>query len=226
MTTLDTQSESGAGTGSNWRGKPLALGLVVLSTLGFLLFSVDTNLAIVRHITFVGFEVYGDRIVFAPDHLQVWRYLTPIFLHFGWLHVVFNCLWTWDLGGKIEEKTSSGALLLLVLLTGTGSNFAQYLVSGPSLFGGMSGVVYALLGFSWVVQYLCPRLGISNPAGVYVLMIGWLLLCMSGLIEVLGFGAIANGAHVGGLVLGVVAGLIYGLWQRVKHRGEAWNSRN
>lgn len=203
----------------HWRKRPFALILITLSVLGFLLFSFDGNLAIIRHLTFTGFEVYGDRIMFVPDSWEVWRYLTPIFLHFGWLHVVFNCLWTWDLGGRIEENAGSAAMIALVLLTGAGSNFAQYLISGPSLFGGMSGVVYALLGFSWVVQYMCPRLGISNPIGVYVLMIGWLLLCMSGLIEVLGFGAIANGAHVGGLVLGSASGLFYGLIYKLKHRG-------
>jgi GlpG protein len=38
-------------------------------------------------------------------------------------------------------------------------------------------------------------------------MVGWLFICMSGLVEALGFGAIANAAHAAGLVIGAALGL-------------------
>ena len=38
-------------------------------------------------------------------------------------------------------------------------------------------------------------------------MLGWLVLCMSGLVEAIGFGAIANAAHGAGLALGALLGL-------------------
>ena len=215
LTTIDLSESPSPGEAPNWRKLPVSLGLVVLSAAGFALFSFDGDLSLVRLLTFTGFEVQGRQIVYHSDSWDWWRSLTPVFLHFGWLHVVFNCLWTWDLGGKIESNCGPVTMLALVLLSAVGSNTAQYVVSGPSLFGGMSGVVYALLGFSWVVQSLCPRLGIRNPTGIYVLMIGWLFFCMSGVIEVLGFGAIANGAHVGGLVLGLLLGLPYAFYCRL-----------
>ena len=46
-------------------------------------------------------------------------------------------------------------------------------------------------------------------------MIGWLVVCIVGLVEVLGFGAIANAAHVGGLVAGALLGGAFGLLSRL-----------
>lgn len=45
-------------------------------------------------------------------------------------------------------------------------------------------------------------------------MVGWLLACMLGVVEGLGFGAIANAAHLGGLLCGAVLGALFGLISR------------
>jgi GlpG protein len=46
-------------------------------------------------------------------------------------------------------------------------------------------------------------------------MVGWLVACMTGMVEVLGFGAIANAAHVGGLLCGAVLGGAFGALSRM-----------
>ena len=51
-----------------------------------------------------------------------------------------------------------------------------------------------------------------------LLMVGWLVLCVLGVVEVLGFGAIANAAHVGGLFSGGALGAVFGLAAR--HAGD------
>jgi GlpG protein len=51
---------------------------------------------------------------------------------------------------------------------------------------------------------------------VLVMMLVWLLLCLSGLISMIGFGEIANAAHVGGLLVGCLTGLLGGLYNRRK----------
>jgi GlpG protein len=151
----------------------------------------------------------GTVIAFKPHDGQYWRLVTPIFLHFGWLHIIFNSLWIWELAGLVESRLGWARLLLLVLVCAAGSNITQAVVSGPSLFGGMSGVVYGLLGFCWVYQSLQPRAGLQIPQGILLFMLGWLVLCMVVPTQSLGIGAVANGAHLGGLIIGcLVAGLV------------------
>ena len=119
-------------------------------------------------------------------------------------------MWLYDLGTVIELKQGSPRFGLLVGIMGILSNVGQYLWDGP-MFGGMSGVVYGLLGFSWVAPLLQPAWRIQPSPGLMLFMVGWLVLCMLGVVEVLGFGAIANAAHLGGLLCGALLGAVFGL---------------
>jgi GlpG protein len=64
---------------------------------------------------------------------------------------------------------------------------------------------------------LAPNPIYRLPRGVLVMMLVWLVLCISGLISLLGFGQIANGAHLGGLIIGCATGLVGGALARRKH---------
>ena len=153
---------------------------------------------------------------FAFAEWPFWRWVTPVFLHFGWLHLIFNGLWLWEFGALIERRCGSLRLCLLVLVCGAASNWAQYLWSGPSLFGGMSGVVYALLAYCWVVERVIPGSGLALPRGIAVLLLAWLVLCMTGIFDFFGI-AIANAAHLAGLLSGAAAALIAlatGAWRK------------
>jgi rhomboid protease GlpG len=135
---------------------------------------------------------------------QIWRLITPIFIHANLLHILFNLLWLRDLGTMIERCQTSWHLLVLVLLTAALSNLGQYMVSGPD-FGGMSGVVYGLLGYVWIRGKFDPGSGLFLHRETVIMMIAWLVLCYTGAL-----GPIANTAHVVGLVSGMAAGFISG----------------
>jgi len=77
------------------------------------------------------------------------------------------------------------------------SNLAQFLVSGPN-FGGLSGVVYALVGFVWWSGYLAPEKGLTLSKPIIGFLLFWLLLGFVDLLPV----NVANTAHLVGLISG------------------------
>jgi GlpG protein len=146
---------------------------------------------------------------------QVWRIVTPMFMHFGLLHLAFNMLWLWDLGRAIERVRGTLAFLGIVLATSALSNIAQFYWSGP-YFGGMSGVVYGLFGYIWVKTKVEPHLGFRlNPQTVLIMM-AWLVLCAVGFIP-----NVANAAHVIGLIVGMVLAHAPYSWRRMKQQQRA-----
>ena len=193
-----------------WQSVPVTAALILLSIGGFLLFYLGATRWL-GYLTFTPFAVVDGRPVFAAMQGQFWRLVTPAFLHFGWLHIVFNSLWLWELGGKVERVMGHINMFLLFLVIALVSNVSQFVFGGAGLFGGMSGVVYGLLGFSWVAPLFQPAWRIQPSPALMLFMVGWLVVCMVGLVEGLGFGAIANAAHLGGLVCGAVLGAVFGM---------------
>jgi len=144
---------------------------------------------------------------------EVWRLVTPIFLHGGLLHLLFNMLWLYQLGGQIEMQESSRSLAVMMLVFASVCNTAQYIVLGP-LFVGMSGVVYGLLGYIWMMTrfQVGTRYILSEQTVMFMLL--WLGLCLIGIIP-----HVANTEHVVGILLGVAWGFIRsGGWGEMRRR--------
>lgn len=134
---------------------------------------------------------------------QVWRLVSPIFLHFGIVHIFFNFMALRDLGLLVESRIGTPKYFGMVLLIGVISNWVEFKLGGHLLFGGMSGVIYGLFGYAWVRGRLDPDSGLGlNPTSV-TYVIGWFVLCWIGVL-----GNIANWAHTGGLVVGAALGAI------------------
>jgi GlpG protein len=133
---------------------------------------------------------------------QVWRLVTPIFLHFGIIHLLFNMMWLMDLGRAIEARRGAGFFLVFLLAVAVMSNAGQFFMSGP-MFGGMSGVVYALLGYVWMQSRFNPWSGFVLHPMTVQMMLFWYVLCLTGLV-----GNIANTTHTVGLVMGVAWGYL------------------
>ena len=133
---------------------------------------------------------------------EIWRLFTPIFIHFGILHLVFNMMWLRDLGSMVEDRKGTLFLAVFILVVAAASNLTQYLVSHP-LFGGMSGVVYGLLGYIWMKGKFDPASRLFLHKSTVALMIFWFFFCFTGLA-----GNVANGAHAGGLLVGIAWGYL------------------
>jgi len=143
-------------------------------------------------------ELSFDRIIEEP-----WRLLGPAFIHFSLLHIAFNTMWWWQLGGAIEKIFGKSVVINLFLISAIVSNIGQFLVSGPN-FGGLSGVVYAVVGFAWWSGWLMPDKGLSLSKPIVGFLLVWLLLGYINILMV----EIANTAHLLGLIAGCLMAFI------------------
>ncbi len=152
-------------------------------------------------------SILGD--ISGPTDLL--RTLSPALLHFGAVHLIFDTLWLWYFGRMIEGQQSSLLYFIVVLFVAFVSNTTQYLWEMSPNFGGLSGVVYGLLGYIWMWQTMIPWGRLRLPPA----MIGFMLVALV-LMEVFASGWIASAAHAGGLIAGMMAGLLTASWRRFK----------
>lgn len=134
---------------------------------------------------------------FDEQRYQLWRWFSHALLHFSTVHIAFNLLWWWQLGGDIEKHSGTLKLLQISLLSAAVSGAGQFWVEDAN-FGGLSGVVYALLGYIWITGQLAPEKNLSLPKPIVGFMLVWLVL---GFVQP--YMAIANTAHLAGLICGV-----------------------
>jgi GlpG protein len=199
---------------------PLTLGLIAACLVVAALSSVGRekegilNYLYITHVKFRDDgQIEWHRGLPEVRRGQVWRLVTPIFIHFKELHLFFNMWWLYNLGGVIEIQRGKWRLALLVIASAVISNLAQFLFKHPA-FGGMSGVVYALLGYAWMKSRFDPAAGMYIATDTVTMMIVWLFLCM-----IPGFPInVANHAHVAGMIVGVVVGYAPTLWRKMSRR--------
>lgn len=183
----------------NMAAGKLTIALVALCVLATVLANLPNGINLTRLLYFS--EFYGSGFPEIRDG-EVWRLITPIFLHGGWLHLIFNMMWLFQLGGMIEILESAWRLLALTLVLAILANTSQYLISGPN-FVGMSGVVYGLLGYIWMMSRHAAGTRYEMPTQTVYFMIVWMVVCLVGVI-----GNVANAEHVTGFVVGTAWGFV------------------
>lgn len=136
---------------------------------------------------------------------QIWRFVTPAFLHFSALHLIFNLMWWWYLAGLVERQLGTSKLLTLLLVGAVIPNLLEFLLSGPD-FGGLSAVVNTLVGYCWIVGRMKPDGEVKLQDGIFIFMVVWLAIGFSGLLG----NNLANVAHLSGLAIGLLHGWLDG----------------
>ncbi len=186
----------------------LSVLLIVVSTVLTLAIGFGDNFELLRYLTIAdvvlkGNAFYTSGLEATFESFELWRLISPMFIHFSLPHIIFNVLWIWVVGTRIEIALGRGPLLGLVLFSAIISNLAQYWVAGP-MFGGLSGVVFAFLGFAWLWDKMVSHIPIGLPPSIMSFLLLWLVLGYTGVLEALGLGTIANTAHLAGMLAGLI----------------------
>jgi GlpG protein len=205
---------------SRWQGiwsamrmGPVTSALLILSIAVAIYTSLGSNEARVEQLTIARLaHGYAPGWDWNPWHdLQAgqwWRLFTPILLHFHPFHILFNAFWLRDLGIPAERFQGSGRYALFMLWAAAVSNVAQLIFGHSPNFGGLSGVVYALIGYLWARGRADPSSGITLPNSWVIFFVGWMALGFTGLLNGLLGGGVANYCHLGGFAAGVLYGYI------------------
>ena len=181
------------------RHSPITASLLIISILVSLISNFGNNFSLIHWLLISEYT----RGLSEIQNGEIWRLFTPIIIHFGILHIVFNMVWLFQLGSAIERYESIKRMAILVIIISLSSNLAEFIWSGP-LFGGMSGVVYGLLGYVWAQGKFNPRAVLGLNQNIALMMLAWFVICWLGLV-----GNIANMAHTVGLLAGILLGLVY-----------------
>ncbi|MBA0036198.1 rhomboid family intramembrane serine protease GlpG [Pantoea sp. BIGb0393] len=160
---------------------------------------------------FIAMQIVGDDVALdwlawpadASQYFQVWRWFSHALLHFSLLHILFNLMWWWYLGGAVEKRLGTGKLFVIMLISALLTGWMQAKFSGV-LFGGLSGVVYALMGYCWLRGERDPESGIYLERGLIGFAVVWLVIGFYGAFGL----AIANAAHVTGLLVGLAMAFV------------------
>jgi len=154
-------------------------------------------------------------------------YLTSMFLHGGWLHVIGNMWYLWIFGDNIEDRLGHFAFLVFYLLCGIGAGVVHTLLNVSSTVPsvGASGAIAGVLG-GYLVSYPFARVLTLVPIFVFVQVIEIPAIIVLGLWFIMQFfygtaslattsvsqsGGVAWWAHVGGFIIGI---LLVGLFPR------------
>ena len=194
----------------------LHIPIILISVCIALISNFGSLIFVIKPLTYTDFNVsnlgYVSMFSFEQtfyENSQWWRLITPMFIHFSFAHLAFNCLWIYVLGEKIERIDGKLIFTLIIIFTGVFSNLLQYFWTSSSLFGGLSGVIYGMLGYCLVMEMESNYDKYGLPPGLYLFMIAWLILGFLGILDLFGFGSVANFAHLGGMLSGLMFAMIY-----------------
>ena len=210
---IDNNDDIPATTTSDFSDTPLASSSRLLTdglvSLNILVFVLQIAFADELHLTDLGVNVHA-----FVDQGELWRLVTPIFLHGSFVHLLLNNLSLHSLGSITEWTCGKPRFLLIYLLSGIGGNLASYAVtSGTSeeqvASLGASGAIFGLAGA--LIVYFARNQVLYRDKGVPSGMLLRLLITVSANFA-LGslLPNIDEAGHWGGLVTGMLLAVLLG----------------
>ena len=175
--------------------------LIVCNVITFLYLEIAGSSQDVRFMAESG-AVFAPAVIYEKEY---YRLLTAIFMHFGIDHIINNMIVLFALGDNLERALGHVKYLILYLACGVGSNLISLLMGGPEsmvVSAGASGAIFGMVGGLLTAV-------LKNKGRLEDLNIRQLAF-MAALSLYLGFteSGVDNVAHVAGLLLGILFGLI------------------
>jgi len=152
-----------------------------------------------NELTLLAFGVKSNAYI---DQGEIWRFVTPVFIHIGLLHIFFNSYAIWIVGPQVEKLYGGARFSIIYLLTGIAGVAGSYWYHPESISAGASGSIFGLFGallvFGFKYRSAIPPM-FQRAVGKGVFPVIAINLFIGYMIP-----AIDNSAHVAGLVSGAL----------------------
>lgn len=154
---------------------------------------------------FIGDELYfsGMGINAYIAEGEWWRFFTPMFLHGGIMHILFNMFCLFVFGPELEKLTGKTRFITLYLLSGIFGNVAVYfLMDLDYAHVGASGAIFGIFGaFGALVYYTKSALPELRQIIIPIIVISLIMTFLQPNINIT--------AHIVGIIVGFLIGLSY-----------------
>ena len=178
--------------------------ILAINGLVFLLMEMDGGSANIATLIRFGAVSYHHVFVLGEYH----RLITPIFLHIGFMHLIFNTFSMILFGMRAERYFGHGKFLVIYILSGVAGNLVMALASVYSLGAGASGSLYGMMG-ALLAFTLLRKQNVENfRAGILGVMIAVGIFMGFTMNRLPDMPNVGNGAHIGGLVVGLGLGYL------------------
>ena len=179
---------------------PITIFLLVLTTLVFLAMQIVYfgNATSWQAILNFG-GMYGAYVSLVPT--QLWRLVTPIFVHIGWEHFFFNALTLYFVGQLAEQIWGHHKFLVLYVLSGIAGNVFTLFFTPNVIAAGASTSLFGVFAATMVVGYFGKDPFLKEVGRNYQILIAINLLfnLFSPSIGIVG--------HIGGIVGGLLCAI-------------------
>ena len=149
---------------------------------------------------------FGVKSNYEINHGEYWRFVTPIFIHIGFLHIIFNSYAIWIVGPQVEKLYGPARFTIIYVLSGIGGVVGSYwrhpFLPSAGASGAIFGLFGALLVFGFKYRGSIPH-AFQKAVGRGVLPVIAINLFIGQVIP-----QIDNSAHVAGLITGALAAAI------------------
>lgn len=193
---------------SDFKATYIITGVTLLIWLGQLLaFGNQATLGI--NLLRAG-ALWGPSILADPS--QIWRLVTPIFLHIGWAHVLLNMFTLFFIGRQVEAIFGWKSFTIVYFLSGIFGNAMSFLLLPQSLSAGASGAIFGLFGAVVGLAYFTqmPVLKeIGKTFGVLIIINLLLNVFNGGNLTAITTGSVNIWAHIGGAIGGLLLSAIF-----------------
>ena len=200
------------------RSAPVVTGLLIIANVLVFLFQISLDPWSREHFM----RLYGLVPRFAWEHPS--SFVSSMFLHGGWLHLIGNMWFLWIYGDNVEDVLGKGKYLASYLACGLTAAFAQYAINPYSRIPtvGASGAIAGVMG-AYLIKFPHSRILTLVPLFIFIttievpapiILVYWFVLqFFSGVGSIaqsnISQGGVAWWAHIGGFVAGFASGLLF-----------------